>query len=368
MTTYSSNLDGTITPEEIEHLRRRSRGVGMAIAAACYVIDHGQAFEGQWSCADDAMIPSLRLAADAIKEGGALAVLQLHHGGRLSPASLLGHTPLAPSAVTANRPGADMPREMTEREIEETIKAFGRGALRAIRAGFDGIEIHGANGYLLQQFFSPHANRRTDQWGGSTENRAAFPIAVLEEVQEIVRRNAYRPFSIGYRLSPEEIDEPGISMEETFALVEGLVACRPDWIHISTNDYFAGSLRDPADRRPRAALIAERVRGRVTVIGVGMINHPADAAQVLADGPNLVALGRGLMMEPEWVEKVMNGEEEDIRTCLPASGGAELLTIPPPMYRKMLGRPGWLPICPEKAPHSHGTGAHGRAEYEKVTV
>jgi 2,4-dienoyl-CoA reductase-like NADH-dependent reductase (Old Yellow Enzyme family) len=363
MTTYSSHADGTITAEEIAFLKRRSHGVGMAITAACYVIDHGHAFEGQWSCASDAMIPSLRQAAEAIKAGGALAILQIHHGGRLAPASLLGHAPLAPSAVAAMRPGADVPREMTESEIEATIKAFGAGALRAIRAGFDGVEIHGANGYLIQQFFSPHANRRTDQWGGSIENRAAFPIAVLEEVQEIVRRNAYRPFSIGYRLSPEEIEEPGIDMSDTIQLVEGLAACRPDWLHISTNNYFAGSLRDTADTLPRARVIAGLVRGRVTVIGVGSVATPAHALEVLAGGSNLVALGRSLIMEPEWVERVINGQEHEIRATLPASGGAELLTIPEPMYRKMVGRPGWLPVSNDSF-----TPPPGWTQLKKITA
>jgi 2,4-dienoyl-CoA reductase-like NADH-dependent reductase (Old Yellow Enzyme family) len=257
-----------------------------------------------------------------------------------------------------------MPREMTEGEIEETIKAFGQAARRAILAGFDGVEIHGANGYLLQQFFSPHANRRSDQWGGSIENRAAFPIAVLEEVQEVVRRNAYRPFSIGYRLSPEEIDEPGITMEETMQLVEGIVACRPDWIHISTNEYFAGSIRDAADLRPRAKVIAEHTEGRTTLIGVGSILTPGDAVRVLDDGPQLVALGRALLMEPEWVEKVHAGEEDEIRTTLPTAGGAEMLTIPPRMYRKLLSRPGWLPTS--EAPT--GGGRNGVGTSTKVTV
>ena len=297
MTTYSSNLDGTITPEEIEYLRRRSRGIGMVITAACYVIPHGHTFEGQWSCASDAMLPSLKLAAETIKAEGARAVLQLHHGGRLAPASLLGHTPLAPSPVAALRPGADVPREMTEGEIEETIKAFGAAARRAIHAGFDGVEIHGANGYLLQQFFSPHANRRCDQWGGSIENRALFPIAVLEEVQEIVRRNAYRPFSIGYRLSPEEIEEPGITMEQTMQLVEGLVACRPDWIHVSSSDYFRGSIRDAADRRPRAQMIAELVGKKTTVIAAGSVMTPAEAAQVIADAWDSLGADRRSALE-----------------------------------------------------------------------
>ncbi len=348
MTTYSSNPDGTITDAELEFLKRRSHGVGMVMTAACYVIKHGHAFEGQWSCADDDRLPSLREAARVIKEAGAVAILQLHHGGRMSPASLLGHQPLSASDIPTERKGFDTPRPMTHAEIEDTIRAFGLAAKRAIHAGFDGVEIHGANTYLLQQFFSPHSNRRTDMWGGAVENRAAFPIAVLEEVQEVVRRNAYKPFAIGYRLSPEEIEEPGITMADTMELVEGLAACRPHWLHISTWDYFRGSLRDPSDTRPRARLIAEAVRDKTVVIGVGNIIAPEKAVTVLQDGPELVALGRGLVMEPEWVEKVVCGDEEAIRTCLPQTGGDEDLTIPTPMYHKMINRPGWFPICPEE--------------------
>lgn len=346
MLTFSAAADGTITAEELQFLRRRSRGVGMALSGACFVASHGHAHTGQWSCTNDAAIPNLRTAAEAIKSGGALAILQIHHGGRMCRQELLGHAPLGPSDVACPKPGYDTPRPMTEAEIEETIKAFGQAARRAIAAGFDGVEIHGANGYLLQQFFSPHSNRRTDQWGGSLENRAAFPIAVLEEVQEVVRRNAYRPFSIGYRLSPEEAVTPGITLDDTLQLVEGLVACRPDWLHVSADDYFGGSVRDDDDR-PRAKIIAQRVRGRVSVIAAGSIVTPDAARHVLSDGPNMVALGRALIMDPEWMAKVTEGREHDIVPCLPATGACETLDIPHGMYRTIVGRPGWLPICPE---------------------
>lgn len=348
MTTSSSNPDGTIAPEELEFLRRRSKGVGLAITAPCSVSAEGKTFEGEWSCASDDMIPSLRSAASTIKRAGAIAVLQLHHGGRLAPAAILGSAPLSPSGVRAEVPGADLPRAMSEEEIEETIKAFGRAAKRAIQAGFDGIEIHGANGYLLQQFFSPHANRRADQWGGSVENRAAFPIAVVEEVQEVVRRNAYRPFSIGYRISPEEIEQPGITIEETLELVEGLVACRLDWLHIVTASYFAGSIRNAHDNRTRTRVIIDKVRNRTLVIGCGSISDPGDALRVLEEGADLVALGRALIMEPEWVEKVAEGYWDEIRYCLPTSSGTPGdLSIPPRMFRALLNRPGWMNLCQE---------------------
>lgn len=350
MTTWSSNDDGTITPEELEFLRRRSRGVGMAMTAACYVQPEGKAFDGQWSCATDAMIPSLRAAAEAIKSQGAVAVLQLHHGGRLSPSRLIGGQPVSASAVPAEHPGAETPRAMTEQEIEETIEAFGAATKRAIHAGFNGVEIHGANSYLLQQFFSPHSNRRQDLWGGAVENRAAFPIAVLEEVQEVVRRNAYFPFGIGYRLSPEELEVPGITMEETLELVEGIAACRPDWIHVSTKNFFGGSIRRARDKRPRTALIAEKVRNRTLIIGSGAITTPDIAAQALGQGADLLSLGRPLIVDPEWPQKVLEGRADEILPCLPTHSADRSHSIPSPFYLHLLSRPSWVPVCEEEEP------------------
>jgi 2,4-dienoyl-CoA reductase-like NADH-dependent reductase (Old Yellow Enzyme family) len=346
MDLYSSDPDGSITAAELEFLRRRSLGVGMAITpGACVSLD-GRIYDGGWICADDASIPILQEVARAIKSSGAVAVLQLFHGGRLSPAALLGHSPHSASAIRAEHPGADLPREMTEKEIEETIKAFGLAARRAIRAGFDGVEIRGAE--LPQQFFSPHSNRRSDQWGGSVENRAAFPIAVLEEVQEVVRRNAYTPFGIGYSIVPEEQERPGTTLSDSLQLVEGLAACRPDWIRVCVPDVYGGSRRDASDTRPQTPIIAEKVGGKTVVIGCGSITHPETAVNIIRDGAGLAALGRALLVDPEWVSRAVADEVEEIRHCLPASGGDEYLAIPSRLYARLLDNSGWLPICGER--------------------
>lgn len=349
MTTWSSNPDGTIHPDELAYLRRRSHGPGMVITAACYVMKEGKAFVDQWGCHQDSMIPSLRLACETIQSQGARAVLQIHHGGRMCPASLLGHAPLCPSAVPALRPNADMPREMTDEEIRASIAAFGEAARRAVEAGYDGVEIHGANTYLPQQFFSPHSNRRDDEWGGSIEKRMRFPLAVLETVMNAAAR-AGQPFAVGYRLSPEEIEEPGITMEDTLALAEALIARQPDWLHVSVREYRKGSIRDRADDRRPTKRFVDAVDGRVPVIGVGKVYTPEDALFILGDGCAVAALGRIVLMEPEWTSKVAamhasGGQVADpIRTSLPPMGGDRLLNIPGPMYRKLLSVKGWLPV------------------------
>ena len=349
MTTWSSNPDGTIHPDEIAYLLRRSRGPGMVITAACYVIQEGKAFNNQWGCHADAMIPSLRLACETIQSQGSKAILQIHHGGRMSPASLLGHAPLCPSAVPALRPDADVPRAMSDTEIRQTIEAFGESTRRAVDAGYDGVEIHGANTYLPQQFFSPHSNRRDDEWGGSIEKRMRFPLAVLDAVMEASAR-AGRPFAVGYRLSPEEIEEPGIAMEDTLAFAETLIARQPDWLHVSVRDYRKGSIRDHADGRRPTKRFLDTVDGRVPVIGVGKVYTPDDALFLLDDGCAVAALGRIALMEPEWTVKVAAMSESDgpasdpIRTTLPARDGHHVLDLPGALYQRLLDVKGWLPV------------------------
>lgn len=343
MTTWSSHGDGRIHPDEIAYLRRRTPGLGMVITAAAYVQPLGHAFPGQWSCHDDSMIPSLRAAAEVIHAEGSKAILQIHHGGRMCPSSLIGTQPVSAGSEAAERPDADTPRPMTGEEIEQCISAFADGTRRAIEAGYDGVEIHGANTYLLQQFFSPHSNRRTDAWGGSLEKRMRFPLAVTDAVLAAAER-ADRPFAVGYRVSPEEIEEPGITIGDTLQLVEALAARPLDWLHVSVRSYFAGSMRDDSDTVPPTRRIIERLDGRLPVIGVGLVYTPEEAAALIEDGCTAVALGRILLMEPDWPAKARDGNAAHIRHALPASGGDEQLTLPTPMYRKLLSRAGWLPL------------------------
>ncbi|MCB2205233.1 NADH-dependent flavin oxidoreductase [bacterium] len=350
MTTWSSHDDGMIHDDELAYLRLRSAGPGMVMTAACYVQRMGKAFEGQWGCDDDDKLPSLRAAADTIREAGASPVLQIHHGGRMCPASLLPGQPVSASAEPAERPGADRPRPMTEEEILATIAAFADATRRAIAAGYDGVEIHGANTYLLQQFFSPHSNRRHDGWGGTLEKRMRFPLAVAEAVL-MAAGEAQRPFAVGYRISPEEIEEPGIRLEDTLELVDRLADLPMDWLHVSVRSYVAGSLCSNDTQRPTRCII-DRVNGRMPVIGVGLVYHPDDAVFMLKDGCAAVALGRILLMDPQWVEKVETGRSEEIRMTLPRTGGAEALTLPVPLYHKLLARQGWLPVEEEQEQRS----------------
>jgi 2,4-dienoyl-CoA reductase-like NADH-dependent reductase (Old Yellow Enzyme family) len=344
MTTWSGNADGTVSDAEIAYYARRSRGVGAVITACAYVMPQGQGFAGQIGIHDDRMIPSLKKIADTIHEGGTKAIIQIYHGGRMSPSVLLpDKQPVSASNIPAAYGNAPVPREMTSEEIDQTIRAFGQAAQRAITAGFDGVEIHGANTYLIQQFFSPHANRRTDRWGGSLEKRMTFPLAVVDEVIGVIQKHLNRPVVVGYRLSPEEAENPGITMEETLQLAGALAAKKLDYLHVSTMDFWQGSMRDTSNKRPRAALVIESLGGRIPVIGVGSIHTPNDALRILETGIPLIALGRELLMEPDWVLKVQDGQEDRIRTTLPKDGQRELV-LPDGLWQAIMSRKGWLPV------------------------
>ncbi len=343
MTTWSSNNDGTVSPAELEYLRRRSAGVGIVITAACYVQRTGKAFPGQWGCDGGDKLNSLGAAAEVIHSGGALAVLQLHHGGRMCPSSVLGHAPFSASAVAAERPNADIPVAMTSSQIAESIDAFALGTRLAIEAGYDGVEIHGANTYLLQQFFSPHSNRHGDEWGGGIKDRMRYPLAVTDAVLAEARPRD-RPFIVGYRLSPEETEIPGITIDDTLLLASELARRPLDWLHISTRDYRAPSLREPASTWRPAHRIIEALQQSIGIVGVGMVHTRCDAEDILLDGCAAAALGRILLMEPEWVQCIWEQRDESIRRFLPDAGGDAALDIPTPMYRMLLSREGWLPV------------------------
>lgn len=344
MTTWSGNDDGTVSDQELAYYCKRSEGVGMIITACAYIMPQGKGFKGQIGVHADEMIPRLKQLADTIHKGGAKAVLQIYHGGRQSPPDVLpDHQPVSASNIPTVLPNAPTPRSLTHDEIIETIHAFGHATRRAIAAGFDGVEIHGANTYLVQQFFSPHSNRRDDHWGGSLEKRLNFPIAVATEVINTIKYHATSPFIAGYRLSPEEMEEPGITIDDTFVLIDKLAALKLDYLHISTMNFWGGSLRDTEDLRSRTQLIEQHLSNAIPIIGVGNIQTPSDALKIVNTGIPLIALGREILMEPNWVEKIETGKTETIHTTLKLSNQQQLV-IPDIMWHGLVTRKGWLQV------------------------
>ncbi|MFP3123499.1 NADH-dependent flavin oxidoreductase [Ectobacillus funiculus] len=344
-TNFSSHLDGTVTDEEVNYYTRRAHGVGMLITACAYVTPNGKGFHGEFGADTDGVLPSLSRLAKAIKDQGAKAILQIFHGGRSCPPELLPNEDLvSASAVAEERDGAPVPRALEEEEVEEIIHAFGEATRRAIEAGFDGIEIHGANGYLIQQFFSPHSNRRTDRWGGNIENRMAFPLAIVDIVKDTVAKYITQPFLIGYRFSPEEPETPGITMTDTLQLVDALANKDLDYLHVSLMEFWSLARRGTDDTRSRIELIVEKVDKRVPIIGVGSIKTPDDAVKAIEAGVEFIALAREIIIEPDWVQKTLEGNEAEINTVLLRSD-QEKLAIPIPLWQAIMNTPGWFPVA-----------------------
>lgn len=345
MTNFSSNADGTVTDAEVEYYERRSNGVGMVITACTYVTVNGKGFHGEFGGDRDEMIPSLRRLASAIKAKGAKAILQIFHGGREVPPELVPNGDVvSASDIPSEGEGKPVPRALTDVEIESIIRDFGEATRRAIEAGYDGVEIHGANGYLIQQFFSPHSNRREDRWGGTLEKRLTFPLAVVDEVKKVVAAHAKEAFLVGYRFSPEEPETPGITMAETLELIDVLAEKDLDYLHVSLMDFWSTPKRGVEDTRSRMEIIQEKAGNRVPVIGVGSIHTADEALNAVQSGTPLIALGREIIIDPDWVEKVKEGKESEIVTKLDKSAQQELV-VPNPLWQAILNTPGWFPIA-----------------------
>lgn len=325
LTTMSSFYNGMVSKDELDYYAKRAGGPGMVITAVANVTPNGKGFEGELSATSDEMIPSLRSLAKTIQSKGAKAVLQIFHAGRKTFARIIGgEQPVSAGTVKALYPeDSETPRALTSDEIEAIIKDFGQATKRAIIAGFDGVELHGANTYLLQQFFSENSNQRTDKWGGNRDERMTFAKAVIKEVQSVIDKYATKPFILGYRLSPEEIEKPGIRLEDSLYFVKK-IKHDVDYIHLSMGSYLRTSLNNPEDKKPILNYFIETIGPEVPLIGLGSVETPNEAQEVINKGASLVAMGRELLREPNWVEKVQRNDENSIRTTISASDMDEL--------------------------------------------
>lgn len=354
LTTNSSHDDGTASESELAFVQRRAAtGFGAVISSAAYIESDGRSWQGI-GAAHDGHLPSLRRLAGVMRAAGSRAILQIYDGGRIARPDLIGdHAMRAPSAIASLRPGAKTPRAMTGEEVDGLIASFARAASLARTAGFDGVEIHGANHYAVHQFFSPRANQRSDRWGGTLAKRMTFPLAVAQAV-----RSALGPDLIaGFRVTPFEAEADGYTLDDAKLLCHELAGLNLDYISISLDDYRkarpmgetrvyntpAQDSRAPSESPITA--IARVVSGRAAVMGSGGIKTRADAEGALAMGADIVAVGRAVVIDPEWLAKVRSGTEDTIRGALPRDEReiADSLSIPSPMVTYLLSRPGWLP-------------------------
>jgi 2,4-dienoyl-CoA reductase-like NADH-dependent reductase (Old Yellow Enzyme family) len=348
MTTWSANPDGTVSDQEIAYIQARAKGVGLIITGCAHVMPEGIGFTDEFVADDDRFIPSLRKLAQAAKSGGASAILQIFHAGtKAIPELVPNGRVVGPSTMEVPagpfNAGGNTAVALTQGEIENIIKGFGEATRRAIEAGFDGVELHGAHGFLMQDFFSPIANQRDDQWGGSLENRLRFPLSLVRTVSQVIQEHAGRPFLLGYRISPEESAEGGLRIADTKVLVDRLIEAGIDYVHASLHDVLNGKPIADGSGKTTARLLVEHVARRVPLIAAGAIKTPAQAEAALASGLSLAALGQGLIMNPDWVALAQDGRADEIVTVLDPASVPDL-HIPDKLWGVMQMAKGWFPI------------------------
>lgn len=298
------------------------------------------------SVADDAAIPRLTELAQTINNGGAKGIVQLYHGGRLAVPRLTPNNETVSASNVA--PLGDRgfysidqaPRPLTTEEVYTVIDEFGEATRRTIEAGFDGVELHGATGYLLQQFVSPHSNLRTDEF----KNPSLFALKLIKKVKTVIAAHAVKSFAIGYRFSPEEPETPGITMTETFNLLNDLIEADIDYLHIAMTNAWAKARRGVESDKSRTELITEFVNGRVPIVGVGSVLTPDDALEVMEKGnTDFVALGRALVVNPYWVEKAEADQEDLIKEYF-TENDQNSAVVPTPLWKLIMELDGWFPV------------------------
>ncbi|OCG01781.1 flavocytochrome c [Gilliamella sp. wkB308] len=334
MTTCSGFYDGSVTHDLIEYYRDRAGEIGTIIVECGFVDNKGLAFPGAIGLDNDDKIEGLAKIAKAIKEKGSKAVIQVYHGGRMVEPKLIGgQSPVGPSAIAAPRAGAATPIALTADEVDDMIDKFGQAVRRAIEAGFDGVEIHGANTYLIQQFYSPNSNQRTDKWGGSRDNRLQFPLAILDITHKMVKQFATPEFIVGYRFSPEELEIPGIRFDDSMYLLEKLADKGLDYIHFSMGAILRPSIVDTQDPTPlinKYVAMRSTTLAKIPVVGVGNVVNQIDVEMAIDNGYDLVAVGRACIAYPDWISRIEKGEQLELTI---SSDKREELNIPEPLWR-----------------------------------
>lgn len=322
METRMSTIDGDVTQRMIDYYAERAKGGAGLIIVENTFIDNlasrsSLASSGLYS---DHLIAGKNLLAEAIKENGALAIIQLSHGGRQARGGATTFEPVAPSAVMCNVTKR-MPVELTKEKIIEIEDAFSNAAYRANEAGFDGIEIHGAHGYLVGSFLSPLTNRRNDIYGGSLKNRGRFATNIIRKIRNIVDED----FIVGYRISISEYIEGGLEPDEACKFVASIQK-NIDYINVSAGIYesksyygIAPTYIEPGQLIPLVRQMKETVK--IPVMAVGSFD-PKLAEKVLQqDHADIITFGRALISDPEMPNKVVMGNEEDIRPCIRGNEG-----------------------------------------------
>jgi len=333
MSTGFGGEDGSVQPRHLAFYRERALGgFGLIIVEfTCVEAATGRSEKHQLSLETRANLDGHKRLVDAVKGAGAKVFVQLQHGGRFADKRFVRLPKAASSVYSRKDPTKLVSGEFTSDEVRRLVDRFGTTARLAAEAGYDGIEVHGAHGYLVAQFISPLCNHRDDEWGGDAERRMAFPVAISQAIRAEIGQ---RP--LVFRLSVDEFLPGGITIDDTEVNAKMLVAAGTSAFHASTGQGPASFERvmEPMStpegwRIPYAGRL-RRATG-VPVIAVGQIRDPAMAEEAIASGEaDLIALGRPTLADSQWAKKVEEGRFEDVRPCTSCnwciSGATESVT------------------------------------------
>ncbi len=309
--------DGSYSEKTIEHYRLRAAGgPAMIIMEAHGVAPEGVVSNHQARIYDDRFIRDISKAAAVIKNEDCIPAIQIHHAGRQVPARIINRKPFAPSSLPCPAIKGEV-EPLSIENIERIVSQFGDAAERAVVAGFELIEIHGAHGYLINQFLSGFSNIREDEYGGSVEKRAKFASDIIREI----RKRVGPDFPLSFKISAQEFVPNGLTTEESIEILKLLISEGLDVVQISAgNDATPEWICQPmfmkqACLADSAAKIKEAID--VPVMVVGRINDPFIAEEIIKEGKaDLICMGRGLLADPELPKKAQSGKFEDIRKCI----------------------------------------------------
>jgi NADPH2 dehydrogenase len=305
--TEHATPSGEVTEKHVHHYAAIAQGgPGLVIVEHTYIRPDGRVSGGQLGAYDDALVPGLTQLAAAIKTSGAAACLQLTHCGSRTKRKLIGAQPV--SAWTIPVPGdSGTPRALHVEDLRAMEAAYVSAARRAKAAGFDAVEIHGAHGYLLGQFVSLITNHRTDEYGGSVENRLRFPREVIAAVKHAVGGEML----VLYRFGADDLMPSGLTPDDTEKIAPMLVEAGVDVLDVSGG--LGGSGRDRFTEQGYFVLLAARVKraAGIPTIGVGNVRDPNYAERVIRDGlVDLIAVGRAQLADPNWASKARESLSE----------------------------------------------------------
>ena len=300
MTNKQSHDNGILSDDEIKWLYERAKGgFGIITTAATNVSKEAKAWNGEFGVYDDIHLPQLKKLTTKIHKTKSLIFAQLFHGGLKSPQKITGETPISASIIDCKESFSGKSKSASEKDIVKIINDFKNAAVRCSNAGFDGIELHGAHGYLISQFLGFKTNLRNDNWGGDLMGRSQLLLNIIKSIKQNVPDN----FIVGVRLSPE-IESIGINLNDTIRLIGILRNMNLDFIHISCWDVFAKPQTIHNQSKTLTQIITESYDSLPTIISTGGVWSSSDANKLLMQGCDLVGVGRVAIAHPEWPKKI----------------------------------------------------------------